>query len=71
MQTPLAGGVIPLGTLFDSELFVASANFQTQEVIMPAITFDFENNTYWVEVTLIKNTTTDQPGISLIHVNQQ
>jgi hypothetical protein len=69
-QAPNTGGSSTIGTLFDSDTFPAGG-YQTQEIIFPAVTFDFVNNIYWLEVTLTKENTTNQPGFASAHIFQQ
>ena len=69
-QSPFAGGAAIVGTIFDSDAF-APGGYQTQEVLMPALTFDFDNNVYWLEVTLTKAATSNQPGFASAQINQQ
>jgi hypothetical protein len=38
---------------------------------MPAITFDFAQNTYWLEVTLMKADAANQPGFGSAQINRQ
>jgi hypothetical protein len=71
MRSPITGGASVLGTVFDSDTFASDANFQTQEVLMPAITFDFTQYVYWLEVTMTKDATTNIPGFGLAQINQQ
>jgi Subtilase family/Bacterial Ig domain len=70
MSANLFGGVSTLGTMFDSDSFGPGSGFQTQEVIMPAVTFNFLQNVYWLEVRLIKDNTTNQPGFGAAMINQ-
>jgi hypothetical protein len=70
-RSNISGGVSTLGTIFDSDNFEPANGFQTQEVVMPALTFDFTQNTYWLEVTLVKIGTANQPGFGLAHINRR
>jgi hypothetical protein len=70
MQANINGGNTQLGTLFDSDAF-APGGFQTQEILMPAISFDFVNNSYWLEVTLTKADTMNIPAFGSAQINQQ
>jgi uncharacterized repeat protein (TIGR01451 family) len=70
-QSSLAGGVSTLGTVFDSNAFTQSTGFQTREITFPAVTFDFTQNTYWLEVTLSKDSSTNQPGFGAAQINRQ
>lgn len=65
------GGMVNLGTVFDSDTFMPGSGFQTQEIVMPAAVFDFTQNTYWLEVTLTKDSTSNQPGFGLAQIIQQ
>jgi hypothetical protein len=67
----LSGGVATLGTVFDSNAYAPSTNFQTKEIIFPAVTFDFTQNNYWLEVTLTKSSTTNQPAFGSAQISQQ
>jgi hypothetical protein len=71
MRSPITGGAAQLGTVFDSDNFAADASYQTQEALMPSITFDFTQYVYWLEVTMTKDTTANQPGFGLAQINQQ
>jgi uncharacterized repeat protein (TIGR01451 family) len=71
MRSPITGGASTLGTVFDSNTFAGDANYQTQEVLMPAINFDFTQYVYWLEVTMTKDTTANTPGFGLAQINQQ
>jgi uncharacterized repeat protein (TIGR01451 family) len=71
MGSPITGGVATLGTVFDSDTFTPGNGFQTQEVIMSAVTFDFAQNTYWLEVTMTKAGTSNQPGFGSAQINRQ
>jgi hypothetical protein len=67
----ITGGAATLGTIFDSNTYAASTNFQTQEITFPGGTFDFTQNTYWLEVTLTKSSTTNQPAFASAQINRQ
>lgn len=71
IKSPITGGATTLGTVFDSDSFTSGSGFQTQEIVMPTLVFDFSQNTYWLEVTLIKTETSNQPGIGSVQINQQ
>jgi uncharacterized repeat protein (TIGR01451 family) len=71
MRANIFGGVATLGTIFDSDTFASGSSYQTQELLMPAVAFDFTQNTYWLEVTLTKTDTTNQPGFGSAQINQQ
>jgi hypothetical protein len=71
IRSPMTGGAATLGTLFDSDSFDPSAGFQTQEIVMPAVAFDFTQNVYWLEVTLTKTDAANQPGFGSAQINQQ
>ena len=70
-SSSILGGLATPGTLFDSNAFISGTGFQTREVTMPALTFNFAQNAYWLEVTLTKDSTTNQPGFGLAQINQQ
>jgi hypothetical protein len=70
MQANINGGANAVGTLFDSDAFAPAGGYQTQEVVMPAVTFDFTNNAYWLEVTLTKDSSTNQPGFGAAQITQ-
>jgi hypothetical protein len=38
---------------------------------MPALTFDFTQNVYWLEVTLVKDNSANQPGFGSAQLKQQ
>lgn len=65
------GGLNTLGTIFDSNAFIPATGFQTREVMMPALTFNFAQTSYWLEVTMTKSSPTNQPGFGLAQINQQ
>jgi glucose/arabinose dehydrogenase len=67
----LSGGLATLGTIFDSNAFIPVTGFQTREVTMPVLTFNFAQNSYWLEVTLTKDSTSNQPAFGLAQINQQ
>jgi uncharacterized repeat protein (TIGR01451 family) len=67
----ILGGLATLGTILDSNAFISATGFQTREVTMPVVTFNFAQNSYWLEVTLTKNSTSNQPGFGLAQINQQ
>jgi uncharacterized repeat protein (TIGR01451 family) len=67
----ILGGVGTLGTVFDSNAFSPASGFQTREVTMPALTFDFTQNFYWLEVTMTKAATANQPAFGSAQINQQ
>jgi uncharacterized repeat protein (TIGR01451 family) len=67
----IVGGVATVGTIFDSNAFIPGVAFQTREVTMPVSTFDFRQNAYWLEVTLTKAATTNQPAFASAQINQQ
>lgn len=71
MRSSILGGVATLGTIFDSDLYTPHIGFQTQEIIMSPLTFDFTQNFYWLEVTLTKSGTTNQPGFGSAQINRQ
>lgn len=72
VRSPLAGGApTTLGTLFDSDAYTGSSGFQTQEILMPALTFDFTQNVYWLEVTMTKSGAGNQPGFGSAQINRQ
>jgi hypothetical protein len=71
MRANIFGGVATVGTVFDSDTFTPSSGFQMQEILMPAVLFDFTQNTYWLEVTMVKDNTTNQPGFGLSQIVQQ
>lgn len=71
MRSSLNGGTATLGTIFDSDMFAPGSGFQTQEILMPALLFDFTQNAYWLEVTLTKAQTTNQPGFGSAQLTQQ
>jgi hypothetical protein len=60
-----------LGTVFDSNAFIQGAQFQTREVTMPVLTFDFTRNFYWLEVSMTKAATTNQPAFGSAQINHQ
>jgi uncharacterized repeat protein (TIGR01451 family) len=67
----ILGGLATVGTVFDSNAFMPAAAFQTREVTMPALTFDFARNFYWLEVTLAKAGTANQPAFASAQINHQ
>lgn len=71
IQSPITGGATAIGTIFDSDTFAPGSGFQTQEILMPALTFNFAQNTYWLEVQLIKTDAANQPGLGSVQINQQ
>lgn len=71
IQSPITGGATTIGTLFDSNAYAPGSGFQTQEILMPALVFDFTQNTYWLEVTMTKDDAANQPGIGTVQINQQ
>lgn len=71
VRSPSTGGATTLGTVFDSDNYPPGSGFQTQEIVMPAIAFDFTQNTYWLEVTLTKADTANQPGFGSAQIDQQ
>jgi uncharacterized repeat protein (TIGR01451 family) len=71
MQANINGGSTQIGTLFDSDAFAPAGGYQTQEVVMAALTFDFTNNVYWLEVTLTKDSVSNQPGFGSAQIIQQ
>jgi hypothetical protein len=70
MESNIDGGSVAVGTLFDSDNFTPGSGYQTQELQMPVIFFGFELNTYWLEVTLTKDSATNQPGFGAAQLNQ-
>lgn len=71
MRSPITGGVATLGTVFDSDDYTPGTGFQTQEILMPVLTFDFSQNIYWLEVTMTKSAATNQPGFGSAQINRQ
>jgi hypothetical protein len=71
MESNINGGSIILGTVFDSESFAPGSGYQTQEIVMPALAFDFTQNVYWLEVTLTKDSVSNQPGFGAAQIAQQ
>ena len=71
VRSPITGGAVTIGTLFDSDVYTPGSGFQTQEILMSPLTFDFTQNTYWLEVRLTKEDTSNQPGFGSAHINQQ
>jgi hypothetical protein len=71
IKSPITGGATTIGTIFDSDTYVPSSGFQTQEILMPALVFDFSQNTYWLEVTMTKTNSSNQPGLGSVQINQQ
>jgi hypothetical protein len=71
MRSPITGGVATLGTVFDSNAYTPNSGFQTQEILMPVLTFDFTQNFYWLEVTMTKSSATNQPGFGAAQINRQ
>jgi uncharacterized repeat protein (TIGR01451 family) len=71
VRSGIEGGLATLGTLFDSNAYAPSNGFQTQEITFPAVTFDFTQNSYWLEVTLVKDSPTNQPGFGSAQINRQ
>ena len=67
----IMGGIATIGTIFDSNAFVPVAAFQTREVTMPVLSFDFARNFYWLEVTMTKTATTNQPAFASAQINHQ
>jgi hypothetical protein len=70
-RSTITGGIATLGTILDSDNFEPGNGFQTQQVVMPALTFDFTQNTYWLEVTLVKTGTATQPAFGSAQINRQ
>lgn len=71
IRSPITGGATSIGTVFDSDTYLPGTGFQTQQILMPALVFDFSQNTYWLEVTLTKAGTANQPGLGSVQINQQ
>jgi hypothetical protein len=71
LRGSITGGVATLGTLFDSDNFAPGTGFQTQEIVMPSITFDFTQSVYWLEVTMTKAGAANQPGFGSAQINRQ
>lgn len=71
IRSSILGGAETLGTLFDSDAYIPSSGFQTQEIVMPAIVFDFTLNTYWLEVRMSKTNELNQPGFGAAQLDQQ
>jgi uncharacterized repeat protein (TIGR01451 family) len=71
MQANINGGSTQIGTLFDSDNFTPASGYQMQEIAMPTLTFDFSQNIYWLEVTLTKASTSNQPGFGAALIMQQ
>jgi hypothetical protein len=71
MKGSITGGATTLGTVFDSDTFTPGSGFQTQEIVMPALTFDFTQHVYWLEVTLVKDNSGNQPGFGSAQLKQQ
>lgn len=71
VRSPISGGATTIGTLFDSDAYAPGSGFQMQQILMPALVFDFTLNTYWLEVTLTKTDTLNQPGFGGAQINQQ
>lgn len=71
MQSNIAGGVTRLGAIFNSDNFEPANGFQTQEIVTSPLTFNFTQNTYWLEVTLVKISPTNQPGFGSAQINRQ
>lgn len=72
VRSPLSGGApTTLGTIFDSDEYTPNGGFQTQEIIMPALVFDFTQNVYWLEVRMTKDSTSNQPGFGSAQINKQ
>ena len=71
MRSAVTGGVATLGTIFDSDDYTPGSGFQTQEILMPAITFDFTQNFYWLEVVMTKSEAANQPGFGSAQINRQ
>lgn len=67
----ITGGMATVGTIFDSDAFIPTAAFQSREVTMPALSFDFTRNFYWLEVTLVKAAATNQPAFGSAQINHQ
>jgi hypothetical protein len=71
MRSSVTGGAATLGTIFDSDNYAPGSGFQTQEILMPAITFDFTQNFYWLEVVMTKSEAANQPGFGAAQINRQ
>ena len=72
VRSPLAGGApSTLGTVFDSDTFAPGSGFQTQQITFPAVVFDFTQYVYWLEVTMTKADTSNQPGFGSGQITQQ
>jgi hypothetical protein len=71
MRADILGGVSTLGTFLDSDTFAPSSGFQTQTVTMPALSFNFLQSIYWLDVTMVKDAPTNQPGFGSAQVNHQ
>jgi hypothetical protein len=71
IKSPITGGATTIGTIFDSDTFAPGSGFQTQELLMPTVVFDFTQNTYWLEVTMTKADSANQPGLGSVQINQQ
>lgn len=67
----ISGGVATLGTIFDSNAYPASANFQTQEITFLPVMFNFTENNYWLEVTLVKSSPANQPAFASAQISRQ
>ena len=71
IRSGISGGLSQIGPLFDSDAYAPSNGFQTQEITFPAVTFDFTQNSYWLEVTLTKPITESQPAFGSAQITQQ
>lgn len=71
VRSSINGGATTIGTIFDSDAFVPGSGFQTQELTMAPLTFDFTQNMYWLEVRLIKTNELNQPGFGSAQINRQ
>jgi hypothetical protein len=71
MRSPITGGAATVGTIFDSDAFAPGSGFQTQEITFPPVTFNFSQHAYWLEVTLTKASTANQPGFGAAQITQQ
>ncbi|HEX8921790.1 MAG TPA: DUF11 domain-containing protein, partial [Pyrinomonadaceae bacterium] len=71
IQSSITGGSTTLGTIFDSDDYSPNSGFQTQDLVMPVIPFNFAQNTYWLEVILVKSGETNQPGFGSAQIARQ
>jgi uncharacterized repeat protein (TIGR01451 family) len=70
MRSPISGGIQTMA-VFDSDTYEPNSGFQTQELLLPTLVFDFTQNTYWLEITMTKADAANQPGFGSAQINRQ